>query len=920
MPHLFYAILTQPLYNRCGALTIKEYKQVVKYKSKTLASYIGTGILLCSLPSLLHAADTSGWDCVRAANGDWDCSGSNEPAKAKPIPAPRGPITPPQLPKETPTTEPEPVRESEPAIAAPPPSPDLPTPKPAAKPAPDTETLPGLETDAAKPVTPTPVAKPTPAPKPAPVVKARPEPRRESDVVSLTPPAKKRFSGGEIVEGYELCGQSPRPPRIAVPAGGRTNAEVKLSADEANLNKTGVSSFSGNVKINRADQRLKADKLDYNRDTEIMDASGNVELQDNNILIVGDKARIDLGADKTRVNDAEFNLYTRHGRGTARKLRRNGNTNVTKLDDTVYTTCNAGNDDWYLNADYIKLDQESGVGTARNVSVNFKGIPFFYSPFLTFPIDDRRKSGFLTPTIGSSDESGTEISAPYYWNIAPNRDATITPRILSKRGVQLGGEYRYLNGLNNGVLNAELLPDDDVFNDDRYLFSYKSTSRPSSRWNITTDLNYVSDDEYFEDLGTDISLTSQINLEQRIDARYSGDFWSFTGRVQGFDTLNDTDGPYKRLPQLLLSGSLPNQHFGLTYGLRAEAVYFDRSNSATGSRLDVEPSVSLPWQNSYAFATPRVALRHTRYSLSNVDSRIDDSPTRTLPIFTLDTGLLFERDTSFGGSQLTQTLEPRLFYVNIPERNQDNLIVNEQGEDVVFDSGAFDLSFAQLFRANRFTGADRVGDANQLTSAITTRFVDNASGLERASFSLGQITYFDDREVSLPGQVDDDDDNSDLIAEVSARITRNLSTRADIIWDPSDSETQEGAFSLRYQSDDKRIVNLSYRFQDQVIEQTDLAASWPLSNQWNAVGRWNYALDRDRTIDAFAGVEYESCCYIFRVVARQFINDLDQDNENFALLFQLELKGLTSFGDKVTTFLEDGILGYGRDPFGDDDF
>ncbi len=642
------------------------------------------------------------------------------------------------------------------------------------------------------------------------------------------------------------------------------------------------------------------------------------------MAIRGDEIKLNFKDDRTTVSNAKFDLYDRHGRGEAERLRRDGNKNTTRLKNTTYTTCPIGNNDWYLNADKIKLDHDEGIGIARNVSINFKGIPFFYAPRMTFPLDDRRKSGFLTPSFGSTDESGAEFSIPYYWNIAPNRDATLTPRILAKRGLQLRGEYRYLSQKGKGSISGEYLASDNEYNDDdRYLFAYKNITAITPRFNVNANINYVSDDNYFEDLGNSIRLSSITHLERRVDASYSGDFWSVTGRLQGFQTIDNTipssSRPYERLPQVVFNANLPDQYFGLDYGLRAEAVYFNREGSVTGSRYDILPTVSLPLRSSYGYITPKLGLRYTKYNLENTLATANSSPDRSVPIFSIDSGLYFDRDTSFGGRAITQTLEPRLYYLNVPKRNQNNLIVDQTGQSVVFDSGLFDFSFDQLFRENRFSGADRIGDANQLTAALTTRFIDKSSGIERASASIGQIYYFQDREVILPTGIIEKDSTSDIVAEVTARFTRSLSARAGIQYDPNNSQTEKGVVSVRYQSQDNHIVNFSYRQRQSLLEQTDISVNWPINKQWSAVGRWNYALDQERTIDAFAGLEYENCCWVVRVIGREYINDLSQTNENFALMLQLELKGLTSFGDKVKKFLGRGILGYDRRQSSDND-
>ena len=896
-------------------------KHEVKYAPKRLMCLLGTSLILGQFPVGLHAADTTGWDCTRLANGSWKCNAGVPTPVAPPVEAPKliskptGPITPPA--SSLPVT-PEP--ESAPAVAKP-----VPVPEPEAEPEPATPVV----------ATPTPEPEATPVPDKEPVItKPEPRPVKEAPVVAKpepepapkTKPAtvavdKRQIGGGGP---WALCPPVERPATRKYSATERANSEINLSADSADLNREGQSTFKGNVVVTRADQRLVADTINYDKEAEHAEAKGNATLSDNSIAIRGDEIKLDFKRDKTTVTNANFDLYDRHGRGTSEKLRHNSTKNTTRLENTTYTSCPVGNDDWYLNADKIKLDHDEGIGLARNVSVNFMGIPFFYAPVMTFPIDDRRKSGFLSPSFGSTDESGAEFSIPYYWNIAPNRDATFAPRYLGKRGLQLRGEYRYLSKKGNGIFSAEYLPSDNQYNnDDRYLLTYKNNTALTPRLSVSANLNDVSDRDYLEDLGTSINVTSITHLERTLRANYSGDFWSVSGTLQGYQTVDKTiagtSRPYNRLPQIIFDARLPNQPYGLNFDVRAEAVYFDRADSVTGSRFDILPGVSLPLRNSYAFVTPRVALRYTKYDLNNTLAGTNSSPDRSVPIFSIDSGMFFDRDTTIAGRSMTQTLEPRLYYLNVPRRSQNNLIIDESGRSVVFDSGLFDFSFDQLFRENRFSGADRIGDANQLTAAVTTRFIDKTSGIERAKASIGQIFYFQDREVTLPNGPVENDNTSDIVAEVSARFTRSLSARAGIQYDPNTSETEKGVASIRYQSADNHIVNFSYRQRENLLEQTDFSFNWPISRQWNAVGRWNYSLDRERTIDAFAGLEYENCCWAARIIGREYVNDLSQANENFALMFQLELKGLSNFGDKLKKFLGRSILGYDRQSVSNND-
>ncbi len=842
---------------------------------KTSLLLLGLG--LASQGASLQAAEIiNGWQCERTPAGLWDCTDAS------------GTI---------PTT---------PAKPAPPATPAEPT----------------ISTDAREPGI-VPQAPHKPAISTAPVssqLTQRPPLATQANAEnrSLAASASRVKPQGD----FALCASEPLPKRPRVDANSRRRTPMDVSADTAEVSQTGVSTFTGNVELSRADQTLSADKVEYNRDTEQAFATGNVIYNDGGIELKGEKLDLDIIRDKGNMQAAEYRLYDKHARGTAAKLERDNIANLTRIEKGTYTTCNADDVDWQLKFDKVDLDHDESRGTARNVSVSFMGVPFFYTPWMTFPLSDERKSGFLTPSIGNSDESGTEFAMPYYWNIAPNRDATITPRILSDRGLQLNGEYRYLHENSEGQVNIEALPDDDKFDDDRLLASYKHRGRFAQRWSTNINYNYASDKDYFEDLGTDISLTSTTHLQRLFDLNYQGDFWSARGRLEDYQTISRTAADqYARLPQLLFNMELPDSAFGLDYGIQAEAVAFDindditgtNQNRVTGTRLDLYPYLRYPFRNSWSFVTPKVGVRHTRYDLDDVQAGADDSPTRTIPILSVDSGLFFERDFNFANTAMLQTLEPRAYYLYVEEENQDFLITDAAGNDVVFDTGEYDFSFQQLFRENRFNGADRVGDANQLTLALTSRVIDPGSGAEYLKASLGQIFYFRDREVNLPGRPDEEDSSSAIVAEVAARFSKAWTSRAGIEYDPHASNTDKSQINVRYQPDNKRVANLSYRRRRADIEQTDLSVSWPLTKQFNLVGRWNYSLLENRTLEGFAGFEYESCCWIARLVARDYINDATDTERNTAVLLQLELKGLTSFGDGVKTFLERGILGYGRD-------
>jgi LPS-assembly protein len=548
------------------------------------------------------------------------------------------------------------------------------------------------------------------------------------------------------------------------------------------------------------------------------------------------------------------------------------------------------------------------------------GVPLFYTPWAQFPIDDRRRSGLLMPSFGNSSDSGFELAVPYYWNIAPNRDATITPRLLSKRGMQLGTEYRYLYAndadprlTQQGEIDLEVLPADDVYGDDRIGLQVEHLGRPADRWSVGLAAGYVSDRDYMRDLGGTLADSNANYVERRGFVAYSATDWSLVGQFNYLQPLVDAR-PYQALPQVLFDYA-PYGDGLLRYGMQGELVHYDRAGGpdglaeVTGARLDLLPWFGARAERPWGFLEPRVGLRHTGYRLDDQLAGSDAQPTRTLPVASVDGGLYFDR-AAFEGT-LRQTLEPRLFYLHVPYENQNDLVTDLRGDEVVFDSGLPQFGWNSLFRDNRFSGADRVGDANQLSIGVTSRFVDDRSGAERARLDLGQILYFRDRKVTLPGQAVETESSSPFVGRATASLGRGLGVTGELVWDPHSERTELGTFSLSYQPDLVRLLRVAYRDNGSDIEQLDLGISWPVATNWHGVARWLYSLEAETSLETFAGFEYKSCCWAARLVLREYVPDtLFPDEKDTAMMFQLELSGLGRLGDDITGFLRSSLPGY----------
>ncbi|EIJ41350.1 organic solvent tolerance protein OstA [Beggiatoa alba B18LD] len=698
---------------------------------------------------------------------------------------------------------------------------------------------------------------------------------------------------------------TPLPPVLPPPP---ENNAVRLYADDGEMyEQEGKIVASGNVILQRGEQVLKTDLATYLKNQEVVDAEGSFTFWDKQFIISGSRAKL-LPNHQGEMQDVHYWLLNRRGRGQATSLQRE-NENNAKLQQTTYTTCDPSSEVWRLKASNVHLNQETGRGSANNVVINILNIPVFYSPYLSFPIDDRRLSGFLPPSMGSSDEVGIEFSIPYYLNLAPNYDATITPRLMSKRGVLLGTEFRYLLENSGGQIEWEYLPNDRTADEDRSLLKIRHSGMvvPS----LYTDIVYdeVSDDRYFRELGDNLTISSTTHLEQRGDLRFFGNGWNVLGRLQRYQSLdtNPATRPYERLPQIVLSSDLPERNKQLNVQGQMELVNFERSynEAPVGNRYDFKSTLSFPWRTASGFVVPSAILRHTRYDLTQLPdesvSALRDHPSRSTYTLMMDTGLFFDREVNWFNRYLLHTLEPRLFYRYTPYEYQEDI--------PIFDTAEYDLSFGQLFRDNRFIGADRVDDGHQLTAALTTRFVDQATGLENLRVSVGQIYYFADREVVLPSELWNTDSTSDIVAELSSQFNARLSGSATMLWNPNSNNTELSIWRLRYRPNTDSLYNFSYRLRENRLEQTDISWRFPLSSQWRSLGRWNYSLDARKDLEVFLGLEYESCCWAIRGVARRYLNTIEGDYLH-GFFLEVELKGLGGFGKKADAFLEDNIVGY----------
>jgi LPS-assembly protein len=678
------------------------------------------------------------------------------------------------------------------------------------------------------------------------------------------------------------------------------DAPIFIEADELEGNPDEEIEARGNVEVRKSDQAIWADYLHYSVPREEVEAKGNVRIESHGNVIIGDELKLNLESEEGFIDSPDYDLREPGGRGDAERLLFEG-PNQYRVKDGRYTTCPIGQEDWFLRASDLKVDRDRQVGVARHASVEFLGIPILYTPYIDFSLTDERKSGFLTPSIGTTESSGFEATIPYYWNIAPNRDATISPRVLSKRGLLLGNEFRYLERSFNGRSRLEILPNDRLAEETRHSYFVQHNHNLGNRWSGYLNLQGVSDDTYFVDLSNRIALTSQTNLPREGALNYNGEAWDFNSRIQTFQVLQDPLAPivepYERVPQLTLNGRQLDW-YGADLRMGNELVHFNHPDLVSGTRAISYPSVAYPLQTAYAFVIPKVGVHLTRYNLE--EDLVNQG--RTVPISSLDAGIILERESALLGTNYTQTLEPRLFYVYIPFREQNDL--------PIFDTALADINFTQIFSENQFSGGDRINDANQVTVGLTTRFLETDTGFELIRATLAQRFAFQDNRVTLPGLPIARDRNSDLLAALSGNITRTISLNTGLQYNTDLPQTQKFNVGTRYSPELGKVFNFSYRFDRGALEQFDISAQWPVTSRWIGLGRYNYSFQDDRLLEGLVGLEYNGGCWVLRAVAHTFVTATQERRDSFFL--QLELSGVSQIGPNPLDLLKENISGYTR--------
>ena len=676
-----------------------------------------------------------------------------------------------------------------------------------------------------------------------------------------------------------------------------------------------VTVLEGAAELRQAGTLLHADRIRYNQGTSEVEAVGDVTVDQGGTRIAGPRLKLQLDTDQGVFESPSYDLPENGGRGKADRIEMKGR-NRFLLDNATFSTCRPENDDWRIEARSIDIDKEEGSGTARSASLVFQDRTLLKAPVLFFPVGDERKSGVLTPSLSVTSRSGAEIEVPYYFNLAPNYDLTLAPRLSVRRGLQIGSEFRYLFRPMAGELIADYAPDDRTAGRSRYYYSATNVISNLGGWSGGWYLKGVSDDNYFVDYSRTLVDASERSLPR--DVFLARDFgqWNVLGRVTRYQNILEARlaPPYEKLPQLQVSTYRTDVN-GFDIGLVNDMTWFSRplAGSAEGFRGVFHPSIAYPIRRPAWFVTPKVSLHASTYQL-DANPAGQTTMSRAVPTYSIDSGVIMERDVQWRGRPAIQTLEPRLFYVYTPYRDQSQV--------PVFDSAVNDFNFAQLFTENSFTGHDRIADSNQLTAALISRHIDAGTGVERLRLAIAQRFYFDAQQVTIPGQASRTDRRSDLLLAASSELGGGHSFDSGIQYAIRDDRIPRFSASWRYWPGDRRLLNAGVRFQSREYAQWGASWQWPLSQRWSTLGKINYSFLQERNdpntgqlvdakpglVEGLLGFEYAEDCWATRFVVQRFVTAEGRNTTAFFL--QFDLRGLGRLGTDPFGILVRNIPGY----------
>jgi len=723
--------------------------------------------------------------------------------------------------------------------------------------------------------------------------------------------------------------------------------EIKLSANRVPENSEFRTVFEGEVRMVTQDSVLSTDHLVSDKQQQTITATGNVQLETKNSFLQAESLVGDQNSKNSKLSGVKFLFYSNQANGKAKSITL-GNDNVTTLNQLTYSTCPEGNDSWRFSANELQLDQNNGRGEVWDMWLKVKGVPIFYFPYLNFPIDDQRKSGLLMPLTSQNKKNGLDVSLPTYWNITENADATFIPRSIQNRGSQIAAEFRYLTQATNNELSIEWLNEDRLAKNElllnptlaegdygltaeRWALSLKNETYWNENWSAGLNATKVSDRDYFRDLGAGIVRTQENNKQPRLLSRahlsYQDDIWRLSLQAESTQNLSGSE-PYRLLPRFVSSADYYHIESGLRWQFDSEFTQFTHADQSLmdGKRLNIMPSVSYPIKNNFLWFTPKLSYQLSQYQQRDPMLEKSFSYKRNLPIFTLDSGLYFDRETKWNDTELIHTLEPRLFYAYIPYREQQ--FINN------FDTQLPEFSTLQLWEANRYVGSDRIGDTNHLSFGLTNRWVNNSSGEPLLNFTLARKFYFEDRNVQLESTMKQTSAYSPWLFEFNYMANQYFELSSIVEWREQDDSMADNQVinlsrsRIKFEPIEDHIVNVSHRFRKKEIvshEEIDLSFVWPINDEWRLVGRWYNDLQTNQVTDRLFGFEYESCCWAVSLISRHYLdveldvfgnrimNPIIESNDEFnsEIKLQFVFKGFGQSDKKsVSQLLSNSIRGY----------
>lgn len=680
--------------------------------------------------------------------------------------------------------------------------------------------------------------------------------------------------------------------------------------------------IEGAAVLRRAGTTIRADRLEYDQQTDRARATGTVRVNRAGNVYEGPSLDVQLEKFSGHFEAPRYQFLQNDAHGEASRAEF-VDENHTVVHKATYTTCKRkpGPDwlpDWILRADKLELDNEDDSGVAHGAVLSFKGVPLLPVPALAFPLSDKRRSGFLPPTIGADSNSGTEVLLPYYWNIAPNRDATITPTIMTARGIDMGAEFRYLEPRYQGTLRANYMSSDRLRGMDRWGYSLTHTGTVDTGIQdvgdvaLSVSLNHVSDNDYWTDFTRSGTLTQRL-LPSQVSTTWGRGPWTVTANVQQYQTLQSATSPitppYDRMPQVVVRHTQYNDH-GVDWFVEGDMTRFESDPTKTlqpnAQRAYTLAQAARPFVGAAGYFTPKLQLHAAAYHFDTpLAINGATSQSAVVPTFSLDSSLVFERDTSYFGSAFVQTLEPRAFYVYTPYRNQ-GMLPN-------FDTGIKDFNFASIYTENAFVGHDKISDNNLLTLGVTSRLLDTDSGAQVLKLGVAQRFRFEDQQVTYtPTTAPAKAGFSDVLLGASANVNERWTLDSVAQYNALTGLSERSTVSARYNPGHYRVLNMAYRFARNQSEQMDVSWQWPLNDLWGdkgqdlgygrgqgegryyAVGRMNYSMNESRLVDTVLGVEYDAGCWLGRVVLERTSTSVNSENQR--IMFQLEFVGFTKLG------------------------